>query len=191
MEAARREAPAQSNAWPEQQDGHYGIPAVFNVPLGSTGHVHAYMHGKAEELQKEVDSGLRVSYDPSTNGTDTNPVVTDFLAELLHHPDPTAAKAATLTEDAVSRARNMLHLATRLSPYLAEAASTQLLPPATRYDHFLSDARGAVSYAAAVREAWGRLHAAHARHLGDADARVMERVAEAASGSQKELTAFL
>eukprot|EP00873_Tetraselmis_striata_P013109 jgi/Tetstr1/433373/TSEL_022658.t1 len=46
-------------------------------------------------------------------------------------------------------------------------------------------------YAAAVREAWGRLQAATAGHLIDADARVTERGAEAASGSQKELTAFL
>eukprot|EP00873_Tetraselmis_striata_P016604 jgi/Tetstr1/436868/TSEL_025644.t1 len=42
-----------------------------------------------------------------------------------------------------------------------------------------------------MREAWGRLQAATAGHLGDADARQMEREVEAASGSQKELTAFL
>eukprot|EP00873_Tetraselmis_striata_P042723 jgi/Tetstr1/462987/TSEL_007928.t1 len=42
-----------------------------------------------------------------------------------------------------------------------------------------------------MREAWGRLQAATAGHLGDADARVMEREVEAASGSQKELAAFL
>eukprot|EP00873_Tetraselmis_striata_P041271 jgi/Tetstr1/461535/TSEL_006641.t1 len=42
-----------------------------------------------------------------------------------------------------------------------------------------------------MREAWGRLQAAIAGHLGDADARQMEREVEAASGSQKELTAFL
>eukprot|EP00873_Tetraselmis_striata_P034386 jgi/Tetstr1/454650/TSEL_041540.t2 len=42
-----------------------------------------------------------------------------------------------------------------------------------------------------MREAWGRLQAATAGHLGDADARVMELEVEAASGSQKELTAFL
>eukprot|EP00873_Tetraselmis_striata_P016258 jgi/Tetstr1/436522/TSEL_025348.t1 len=62
---------------------------------------------------------------------------------------------------------------------------------ARRYDHFLNDARGSGSYAAAVREAWGRLQAAADGHLSDADARVMEREAEAASGSHKELTAFL
>eukprot|EP00873_Tetraselmis_striata_P002360 jgi/Tetstr1/422624/TSEL_013430.t1 len=78
----------------------------------------------------------------------------------------------------------------RLSPYLAEAASTQLLP--RRYDHFLNDARGSAGYAAAVREAWDRLHAATACHLSeDADARVIELKAKAASGLQNELTVFL
>eukprot|EP00873_Tetraselmis_striata_P024008 jgi/Tetstr1/444272/TSEL_032164.t1 len=47
------------------------------------------------------------------------------------------------------------------------------------------------SYAATVREAWGHLHAATAGHLSDADALVVERQEEAASGSQNELTAFL
>eukprot|EP00873_Tetraselmis_striata_P005833 jgi/Tetstr1/426097/TSEL_016427.t1 len=47
------------------------------------------------------------------------------------------------------------------------------------------------TYAAEMREAWGRLQAATAGHLGDADARQMEREVEAASGSQKELTTFL
>eukprot|EP00873_Tetraselmis_striata_P021075 jgi/Tetstr1/441339/TSEL_029590.t1 len=76
-------------------------------------------------------------------------------------------------------------------PSLAEAASTQLLPLARRYDHFLNDAHGSDSYAAEIREAWGRLQAATPGHLGDADARVMEREVEVASGSQKELTVFL
>eukprot|EP00873_Tetraselmis_striata_P019799 jgi/Tetstr1/440063/TSEL_028422.t1 len=62
---------------------------------------------------------------------------------------------------------------------------------ARQYDHFLNDAHGSDSYAAEMREAWGRLQAATAGHLGDADARQMEREVEAASGSQKELTAFL
>eukprot|EP00873_Tetraselmis_striata_P010839 jgi/Tetstr1/431103/TSEL_020819.t1 len=198
MEAARREAPADIE-WPEL-DGHHGI-AVLNVPLRSPEYVQAYMRGKAEELREEVDASLSkllsakpsrrythalhhhawallklcmqhkagywlrnclpseveafaeavdatilaavervlgVSFDPSTYSTDTNPVVTDFLAELLHDPDPWQR-----------------------------------------------------SYAAEMREAWGRLQAATAGHLGDADARQMEREVEAASGSQKELTAFL
>eukprot|EP00873_Tetraselmis_striata_P000495 jgi/Tetstr1/420759/TSEL_011836.t1 len=62
---------------------------------------------------------------------------------------------------------------------------------ARQYDHFLNEARGSASYSAAVRETWGRPHAATAGHLSDADARVMELEAEAASGSQNELTAFL
>eukprot|EP00873_Tetraselmis_striata_P007432 jgi/Tetstr1/427696/TSEL_017821.t1 len=173
MEAARREAPADIE-WPEL-DGHHGI-AVLNVPLGSPEYVHAYMRGKAEELREEVEAFaeavdatvlaavervLGVSFDPSTYGTDTNLVVTDFLAELLHDPDPMAAKLQ----------RNF---------------------SARRYDHFLNDAHGSDSYAVEMREAWARLQAATADgHLGDADARVMEREVEAASGSQKELTAFL
>lgn len=40
-------------------------------------------------------------------------------------------------------------------------------------------------------EAWGRLHPATADHLNDDGARVKKREAEAASGSPKELTAFL
>eukprot|EP00873_Tetraselmis_striata_P025832 jgi/Tetstr1/446096/TSEL_033696.t1 len=48
-----------------------------------------------------------------------------------------------------------------------------------------------LGYAAEMREEWGRLQAAIAGHLGDADARVMQREVETAPGSQKELTAFL
>eukprot|EP00873_Tetraselmis_striata_P024383 jgi/Tetstr1/444647/TSEL_032495.t1 len=77
-----------------------------------------------------------------------------------------------------------------LGPYLAERGSLNATSSACRYDHFLNDARGSGSYAAAVCGAWGRLQAATAGHLSDADARVMEREAEAASGSQKELAAF-
>eukprot|EP00873_Tetraselmis_striata_P006919 jgi/Tetstr1/427183/TSEL_017371.t1 len=248
MEAARREAPADIE-WPEL-DGHHGI-AVLNVPLGSPEYVQAYMRGKAEELREEVEAFaeavdatilaavervLGVSFDPSRYGTDTNPVVTDFLAELLHDPDPMAAEVATLSEDAVARARSRLHLPTRLKGagirrmatvrdaafigcmnailprFLTRNSGTNTPTPgffdpqlgsvlgrgsfnanssARQYDHFLNDAHGSDSYAAEMREAWGRLQAATAGHLGDADARQMEREVEAASGSQKELTAFL
>eukprot|EP00873_Tetraselmis_striata_P035139 jgi/Tetstr1/455403/TSEL_042235.t1 len=78
-----------------------------------------------------------------------------------------------------------------LSPYLAEAASTQLLPPAGMTTTSTMLDRGSANYGAAVREAWGRLHAANASYLSDADARMMEREAEVALGSQKELAAFL
>eukprot|EP00873_Tetraselmis_striata_P020418 jgi/Tetstr1/440682/TSEL_028990.t1 len=142
MEAARCGAPANIE-WPEL-NGCHGIP-VLNVPLKFPWFVHAYMCGKAEELQEEVDAilsklvsvkpshrwmiaeavaatvmtaverVLEVSFDRSTYCTDTNPVVPDFLAELLHDPDPMAAEAATLSEaDAVAKARNMLHLPTWL-----------------------------------------------------------------------------
>eukprot|EP00873_Tetraselmis_striata_P045140 jgi/Tetstr1/465404/TSEL_010088.t1 len=115
--------------------------------------VEAFTEAVDATVLTAVERILGVSFDPSAYGTDTNPVVTEFLAELLHGPDPTAAEAATLSEDA---------------------------------------ARGhGAHYAEAVREAWGRLQAATASHLSDANARMMEREAEAASVSQKELTAFL
>eukprot|EP00873_Tetraselmis_striata_P026194 jgi/Tetstr1/446458/TSEL_033999.t1 len=57
MEAARREAPVDIHRVSRALDGHHGIP-VLNVPLGSAGYVHAYMGGKAEELQEEVDDSL-------------------------------------------------------------------------------------------------------------------------------------
>eukprot|EP00873_Tetraselmis_striata_P009598 jgi/Tetstr1/429862/TSEL_019727.t2 len=189
---------------------------VLNVPVGSPEYMHAYMRGKAEELRVEagyllrnclpseveafaeavdvtvlaaVERVLGVRFDPSTSGIDTNPVgwsPSNFLAEILHDPDPMAVEA-TLSEDAVARARSMLHLPTRL-----KGAGIRRM--ATFRDAACIGCMNEIlpSYAAAMREAWGRLQVAtDAGHLSDADARVMEREAEAASGSQKELTAFL
>eukprot|EP00873_Tetraselmis_striata_P003688 jgi/Tetstr1/423952/TSEL_014563.t1 len=199
--------------------------------------VEAFAEAVDATILAAVERVLGVSFDPSTYGTDTNPVVTDFLAELLHDPDPMAAEVATLSEDAMARARSRLHLPTRLKGagirrmatvsdaafigcmnailprFLTRNSGTNTPTPgffdpqlgsvlgrgsfnatssARRYDHFLSnDAHGSDSYAAEMREAWGRLQAATAGHLGDADARQMEREVEAASGSQKELAAFL
>eukprot|EP00873_Tetraselmis_striata_P021363 jgi/Tetstr1/441627/TSEL_029854.t1 len=198
--------------------------------------VEAFAEAVDATILAAVERVLGVSFDPSTYGTDTNPVVTDFLAELLHDPDPMAAEVATLSEDAVARARIMLHPPTRLKGagirrmatvrdaafigcmnailprFLTRNSGTNTPTPgffdpqlgsvlgrgsfnatssARQYDHFLNDAHGSDSYAAEMREAWGRLQAATAGHLGDADARHMEREVEAASGSQKELTAFL
>eukprot|EP00873_Tetraselmis_striata_P019711 jgi/Tetstr1/439975/TSEL_003041.t1 len=191
MEAARREAPADIE-WPEL-DGHYGIP-VLDVPLGSLGYVHAYMRGKVEAFAEAVDATvleavervLGVFFDPSTYRTDTNPVITDFMAALLHDPDPMAVEAATLSEDAVARARSRLHLPIRLKGAGIRRMATVRDAP------FIGCTNDILpSYAAALREAWGRLQAATAGHLSDVDARVIEREAEAASGSQKELTAFI
>eukprot|EP00873_Tetraselmis_striata_P014516 jgi/Tetstr1/434780/TSEL_023831.t1 len=198
--------------------------------------VEAFAEAVDATILTAVERVLGVSFDPSTYGTDTNPVVTDFLAELLHDPDPMAAEVATLSEDAVARARSRLHLPTRLKGagirrmatvrdaafigcmnailprFLTRNSGTNTPTPgffdphlgsvlgrgsfnanssARQYDHFLNDAHGSDSYAAEMREAWGRLQAATAGHLGDADARQMEREVEASSGSQKELTAFL
>eukprot|EP00873_Tetraselmis_striata_P027829 jgi/Tetstr1/448093/TSEL_035392.t1 len=198
--------------------------------------VEAFAEAVDATVLAPVERVLEVSFDPSTYGTDTNPVVTDLMAELLHDPDPMAAEVATLSEDAVARARSRLHPPTRLKGasirrmatvrdavfigcmnailprFLSRNSGTNTPTPgffdpqlgsvlgrgsfnatsaARRYDHFLNDAHGSGSYAAEMREAWGRLQAATAGHLSDADARVMEREVEAASGSQKKLTAFL
>eukprot|EP00873_Tetraselmis_striata_P012310 jgi/Tetstr1/432574/TSEL_021944.t1 len=198
--------------------------------------VEAFAEAVDATVLAAVERVLGVSFDPSTYGTGTNPVITDFLAELLHDPDPMAAVVATLSEDAVARARSRLHLPTRLKgagirrmatvrdaafigcmnailpKFLTSNSGTNTPTPgffdpqlrsvlgrgsfnatssARRYDHFLNDAHESDSYAAEMREAWGRLQAATAGHLGDADAREIEPEVEAASGSQKELTAFL
>eukprot|EP00873_Tetraselmis_striata_P027404 jgi/Tetstr1/447668/TSEL_035026.t1 len=185
--------------------------------------VGAFAEAVDATILAAVDRVLGVSFDPSTYGTDTNPVVADFLAELLHDPDPMAAEVATLSEDAVAMARSRLNLPTRLKgagirriailprfltrnsgtntptlgffdPQLGSVlgrGSFNATCSARQYDHFLNDAHGSDSYAAEMREAWGRLQAATACHLGDADARQMEQEVEAASGSQKELTTFL
>eukprot|EP00873_Tetraselmis_striata_P022165 jgi/Tetstr1/442429/TSEL_030553.t1 len=149
--------------------------------------VEAFTEAVDATVLAAVERVLGVSFDPcSTYGTDTNPVVTDFLAELLHDPDLMAAKVATVSEDAVARARSRLHLPTRL-----KGAGIRRM--ATVRDAAFIGCMNAIlpSYAGEMREAWGRLQAATAGHLGDADARVMEPEVEAASGSQKELTAFL
>eukprot|EP00873_Tetraselmis_striata_P007098 jgi/Tetstr1/427362/TSEL_017526.t1 len=189
--------------------------------------VEAFAEAVDATILAAVERVLGVSFDPSTYGTDTNPVVTDFLAELLNDPDPMAAEVATLSEDAVARARSRLHLPTRLKGAgirrmatvrdaafvgcmnailprsLTRNSGTNSTPTpgffdpqlgsvlgrgsfnanssARQYDHFLNDAHGSDSYAAEMREAWGRLQAATAGHLGDADARQMEREVEAAS----------
>eukprot|EP00873_Tetraselmis_striata_P037862 jgi/Tetstr1/458126/TSEL_044618.t1 len=170
--------------------------------------VEAFAEAVDATILAAVERVLGVSFDPSTYGTATNPVVPDFLAELLHDPDPMVAEVATLSEDAVARARSMLHLPTRLKGAGIRRMTTvrdaafigcmnAILPrfltrnsgTNTPTPGFFDPQLG--SYAAEMREAWGRLQAATAGQLGDADARQLEREVEAASGSQKELTAFL
>eukprot|EP00873_Tetraselmis_striata_P045841 jgi/Tetstr1/466105/TSEL_000933.t1 len=56
----------------------------------------------------------KMDEDPSTYDKGTNPAVTDFVAELLRDPDPTAAEAATLSKDALAMARIRHHLPIRL-----------------------------------------------------------------------------
>eukprot|EP00873_Tetraselmis_striata_P034677 jgi/Tetstr1/454941/TSEL_041802.t1 len=234
MEGAWREAPADIE-WPEL-DGHRGIDPgeAFAEAVDAT------------TVLTAVERVLGVSFDPSTYGTDTNAVVTDFQAGFLHDLDPTAAETATLSEDALARARSRLHLpphwlkvgrhvpahGIRRMATVRDAAfigcMNDILPrfftrnsdtntpthgfcdpqvesvllgrgsfnansSAHRYDHYLDDDRGSASYATEVREAWGRLQEATVGHLSNADADdgAAEREAEAASGSQTELTGFL
>eukprot|EP00873_Tetraselmis_striata_P039580 jgi/Tetstr1/459844/TSEL_005193.t1 len=56
----------------------------------------------------------KIYEDPSTYDKGTNPAVTDFVAELLGDPDPTAAEAATLSKDALAMACIRRHLPIRL-----------------------------------------------------------------------------
>eukprot|EP00873_Tetraselmis_striata_P024115 jgi/Tetstr1/444379/TSEL_032269.t1 len=175
MEAARREDPADIEGL--EPDGHRGIP-VLNVPLGSQGYVKAYMRGKAEERYKMSGHGAE------------------------------DAVAMAMSEDAVAMARNGLRLPTRLKGdgirrmataryaafigcmndihqrFLARNSDTNMppLPILTRIS---------CPYVAEVASTQLLLPNASDCHFGDADARVMQREAEATSGSQLELTTFL
>eukprot|EP00873_Tetraselmis_striata_P017003 jgi/Tetstr1/437267/TSEL_025997.t1 len=123
--------------------------------------VEAFAEAVDTTVLPAVERVLGVFFDPSTYITDTNPEVTDFLAKLLHDPDPMTAEMATLSEDAVARARSRLHLPTRL--------------------------KGAgIRRMATVRDA-AFIGCMNDILPSDANARVMEREVEAASGSQKEL----
>eukprot|EP00873_Tetraselmis_striata_P001873 jgi/Tetstr1/422137/TSEL_012992.t1 len=173
MEAAQCEAPADIE-WPEL-DGHHCMP-VLNVPLGSPGYVHAYMRGKAEELQEEVEASLsKLLYgNPRRRCT-----------HAMYHRAWVCSSIACNTLRGIGSIRNCL--SSDEPEAFTEAVDATILTEAKGYYHSLNDARGSVSYDAAVREAWVRL----VGPLSDADARVTEREAEAASGLRKELAAFL
>eukprot|EP00873_Tetraselmis_striata_P010033 jgi/Tetstr1/430297/TSEL_020122.t1 len=51
-----------------------------------------------------VEWVLGVSFDPSTYGTDTNPMITDFPVELLHDPGSTAAACWEPDHSALNKA---------------------------------------------------------------------------------------
>eukprot|EP00873_Tetraselmis_striata_P022823 jgi/Tetstr1/443087/TSEL_031143.t1 len=80
--------------------------------------VQAFADAVDATVLAAVERVLGASFHPSTYGIDTNPVVTDFLAELyLRNPDdldPTAAEAATLNKDAMAMVRSRLHFPTGL-----------------------------------------------------------------------------
>eukprot|EP00873_Tetraselmis_striata_P027283 jgi/Tetstr1/447547/TSEL_034926.t1 len=128
--------------------------------------VEAFAEAMDATVFTVVERVLGVSFDPSiTYGTDTNPVVTDFLAELLRDPNPTAAEAATLSENAVAMARNGLNLPiTRL-----KGAGIRRMATVRDAAYFIGCMNDILpSYATAVREARGRLQAASPGHLSDA-----------------------
>eukprot|EP00873_Tetraselmis_striata_P022113 jgi/Tetstr1/442377/TSEL_030503.t1 len=77
--------------------------------------IEAFAEAVDATVLTAVERVLGVSFDLSTYGTNTDPeLVTDFLAELLHDPDPMVAEEATLSEGAAAMARSMLHLPTQL-----------------------------------------------------------------------------
>eukprot|EP00873_Tetraselmis_striata_P025543 jgi/Tetstr1/445807/TSEL_033448.t1 len=120
------------HAFRKSIEASVGLNVCFNKMHAYNGDMKAARR-EVEAFTEAVDAAvvltavervlIRVSFDPSTYGTDTNPAVTDFLAELLHDPSPTAAKAATLSEDSVAKARIMRHLPTRL-----KGASVRRMP---------------------------------------------------------------
>eukprot|EP00873_Tetraselmis_striata_P029895 jgi/Tetstr1/450159/TSEL_037201.t1 len=113
-----------------------------------TSEVEAFAEAVDATVLTAVERVLGVSFDLSTYGTDTNPAVTNFLAEFLHDHDPMEAEAATLSEDAVARARSRLHLPTRL-----KGAGIRCMA-AVRDAAFIGCMNDILpSYAAAVRKA--------------------------------------
>eukprot|EP00873_Tetraselmis_striata_P008406 jgi/Tetstr1/428670/TSEL_018658.t1 len=145
--------------------------------------VEAFAEAVDATVLAAVERVLGVSFDPSTYGTDTNMVVTDFLAELLHDPDPMAAEVATLSEDAMAMARNMLHLPTRL-----KGAAIRRM--ATVRDAAFIGCMNAILPSFLSRNS-GTNTPTLVSLTHSSDARQMEREVEAVSGSQKEMTAFL
>eukprot|EP00873_Tetraselmis_striata_P014164 jgi/Tetstr1/434428/TSEL_023528.t1 len=145
--------------------------------------VEAFAEAVDATVLAAVERVLGVSFDPSTYGTDTNMVVTDFLAELLHDPDPMAAEVATLSEDAMAMARNRLHLPTRL-----KGAAIRRL--ATVRDAAFIGCMNAILPSFLTRNS-GTNTPTLVSLTHSSDARQMEREVEAVSGSQKEMTAFL
>eukprot|EP00873_Tetraselmis_striata_P024598 jgi/Tetstr1/444862/TSEL_032704.t1 len=99
--------------------------------------------------------------------------------------------AKVSTRDGAGRLSSELLAYCELESAVLARGNINASSSAREYDSFPNDARGSASYAAAVREAWGRLQTAIVGHLGYANARVMEREAEAAWGSQKELVEFM
>eukprot|EP00873_Tetraselmis_striata_P003939 jgi/Tetstr1/424203/TSEL_014809.t1 len=152
MKAARREAPADIE-WPEPDD-HHGIP-VLNVSLGGLPeYVHAYMRGKAEELRDEGPGIRRMS-------TVRDAAFIDYMNAIL---------PMFLTRNSGTNTSTPGFFDPQLGSVLGRG-SFNATSSARWYGHFLNDARGSSgSYAAAMREAWGRLQAATAGHLSDADA---------------------
>eukprot|EP00873_Tetraselmis_striata_P004202 jgi/Tetstr1/424466/TSEL_014995.t1 len=146
-------------------------------------YVQAYMRGKAEELREEVDasmSKLAPIYQAHPSGAGIRRMATVRDAAFIGCMN--AILPRFLTRNSATNTPTPGFFDPMLGSVLGRG-SFNATSSACRYDHFLNDARGSGSYAAAMREAWGRLQVAIAGQLSDADARVMEREVEAASGS--------
>eukprot|EP00873_Tetraselmis_striata_P014863 jgi/Tetstr1/435127/TSEL_024095.t1 len=178
MEAGRREAPADME-WPKLH-GHRGIP-VLNVPVGSPGYVHACMGDKAEVLQEEVNANLSkfLSAKPNRRLRNCLPSKVQAFAEAV---DPTVLtvleRVLGVSFEHSTNSDTSTPTPDVFDPQPESAlgqGSFNATSSACRNDHSLTDARASASYAAAVREAFGHLHAATAGHLSDADALVVER----------------
>eukprot|EP00873_Tetraselmis_striata_P015979 jgi/Tetstr1/436243/TSEL_025086.t1 len=113
--------------WAENDFMGFGILNTNCLPS----EVEAFAEAVDATVLAAVERVLGVFFDPSAYGTDTNPVVTDFLAELLHDPDPMAAELGSVLG----------------------RGSFNATSSARRYDHFLNDTHGSDSYAAEMREA--------------------------------------
>eukprot|EP00873_Tetraselmis_striata_P018658 jgi/Tetstr1/438922/TSEL_027430.t1 len=100
--------------------------------------VEAFAEPVVATVLAAVERVLGVSFDPSTYNTDANPVVTDFLAELLHDPDPMAACGVAMippTARTVMTPHELREVAAGYlflpSPYLAPVVGSQIIMPWT------------------------------------------------------------
>eukprot|EP00873_Tetraselmis_striata_P034382 jgi/Tetstr1/454646/TSEL_041537.t1 len=113
--------------------------------------VEAFAEAVDATVLAAVEQVLGVSFDPSTYGTYTNPVVTDFLAELLHDPDPAHGSGGMWTV-AIPTARTVMtpHELREVaagyfflpSPCLAPVVGSRIILPSTEHNPVIVDMYG-------------------------------------------------